>query len=711
VTTIDYDGKGLISEVLKGSGETARSTQFGRNGSGLVTSIVDAESRSTGLDYDDLGRVTQITRPGGAVILIDWNDDGNLAALTPPGRMPHSFEYSSTGLLLNYQPPSVAGETETTFTYNLAGKRTGIQFPGGRSINYGYDAAGRLIEVQTARGTRSHTYDPNSGLLKSITEPDGQNLTFTQTAGLWLGQSWSGPIQGQVSRTFDSVGRLATESINGSSVVSYSYDLDGLVVAAGALTLTRDPATGLIVASEVDQIDDQRSYNEFGELSDYQTFAVGSPLFSYVLERDGLGRITRKTETISGVTTVFDYFYDLPGRLLRVEQDGVTVTEYSYDDNGNRLIRTQNASTETGVYDAQDRATSYGQQTFGYQQNGQLLTRTEAAGTTTYEYDELGNLMSVQAPDGTLISYVVDGVDRRIGKRINGTPVTGYLYRNGLNPIAELDPAGNLVSIFVYGNSKHLPDYMIRDGVTYRLLTDYLGSIRLVVDASSGLVAQRIDYDEFGRVLTDTNPGFQPFGFAGGLYDPDTGLVRFGARDYDPYIGRWTARDPAGFGGGQSNLYEYVGNDPVNAFDPTGLREGNSASDNISILGTTISVVSLSPGLPGEAAMILGVLASGSDLTSRTIAEDTAPPVGAEKARQNIGYVSSGLGIAGLFASATAAPLIGSAAVGLDIGNRMAPAFYPVADRIGNPDLPPENPGLQDAVNEFSARNFRGCKL
>ncbi len=47
-----------------------------------------------------------------------------------------------------------------------------------------------------------------------------------------------------------------------------------------------------------------------------------------------------------------------------------------------------------------------------------------------------------------------------------------------------------------------------------------------------------MDYDDWGRVINDTNLGFQPFGFAGGLYDRDTGLVRFGARDYDPETGR-----------------------------------------------------------------------------------------------------------------------------------------------------------------------------
>jgi RHS repeat-associated protein len=66
------------------------------------------------------------------------------------------------------------------------------------------------------------------------------------------------------------------------------------------------------------------------------------------------------------------------------------------------------------------------------------------------------------------------------------------------------------------------------------------------------------------------NPGFQPFGFAGGFYDYQTGLVRFGARDYDPETGRWTSKDPAGFGGGDTLLYAYCGNDPVNGTDPTG---------------------------------------------------------------------------------------------------------------------------------------------
>jgi RHS repeat-associated protein len=176
----------------------------------------------------------------------------------------------------------------------------------------------------------------------------------------------------------------------------------------------------------------------------------------------------------------------------------------------------------------------------------------------------------VTLPDSTAISYQVDGLNRRIGKRVNGTLVQGWLYQDDLRPIAELDGQGQVVSQFVYASRINVPDYILKQGRTYRIIADQRGSPRLVVDTDTGVVVQRMDYDVWGQVLVDTNPGFQPFGFAGGLYDPDTGLTRFGARDYDAATGRWTSKDPLGFNAGDTNLYRYVGNDPVNWIDPTG---------------------------------------------------------------------------------------------------------------------------------------------
>jgi RHS repeat-associated protein len=131
-----------------------------------------------------------------------------------------------------------------------------------------------------------------------------------------------------------------------------------------------------------------------------------------------------------------------------------------------------------------------------------------------------------------------------------------------------LDSASNVTAQFV-GN------FMIKEGNTYQLITDHLGSVRMVVNVNTGEVVERTDYDEFGNILERSEiPTWsgQPFAYAGGLYDSQTKLVRFGARDYEARVGRWTVKDPIRFVGGETSLYGYVGNDPINLVDPSGLR-------------------------------------------------------------------------------------------------------------------------------------------
>ncbi len=125
---------------------------------------------------------------------------------------------------------------------------------------------------------------------------------------------------------------------------------------------------------------------------------------------------------------------------------------------------------------------------------------------------------------------------------------------------------------------------MLRSGSTYYMMYDQVGSLRLIVD-STGTTIKKIDYDSFGNIINDTNPGFTiPFGFAGGLHDVDTGLVRFGARDFDASVGRWTAKDPIDFAGGDVNLYGYVQNNPVNFIDPLGLYGWKDVVGGVAIL-------------------------------------------------------------------------------------------------------------------------------
>jgi hypothetical protein len=80
--------------------------------------------------------------------------------------------------------------------------------------------------------------------------------------------------------------------------------------------------------------------------------------------------------------------------------------------------------------------------------------------------------------DATQIDYVVDGANRRIGKKVGGALVQGFLYGDALNPVAELDGTGTVVARFVYGSKPNVPDYMVKGGTTYRIISDHLGSRR-----------------------------------------------------------------------------------------------------------------------------------------------------------------------------------------------------------------------------------------
>lgn len=122
---------------------------------------------------------------------------------------------------------------------------------------------------------------------------------------------------------------------------------------------------------------------------------------------------------------------------------------------------------------------------------------------------------------------------------------------------------------------------MIRDGYSYRIVSDHLGSPRFVVAVDTGDIVQVMEYDEYGILTLDTNPGFQPFGYASCLYDIETKLCHFGAREYDADTGRWTSKDPIRFDGGDTNLFGYVLNDPVNMIDPSG-HSGGGLTFNLS---------------------------------------------------------------------------------------------------------------------------------
>jgi len=163
-------------------------------------------------------------------------------------------------------------------------------------------------------------------------------------------------------------------------------------------------------------------------------------------------------------------------------------------------------------------------------------------------------------------------LNRRVAKEVNGTIVEKYLWEDLTTLLAVYDKDDRLIWRFEYADGRMPVAMTDASGAKYYLHYDQVGSLRAVSD-TNGNVVKEITYDTFGNILNDTNPSFKvPFGFAGGLYDADTKLTHFGFREYDSFTGKWTAKDPIGFKGGDSNLYGYVLNDPVNLVDPWGLE-------------------------------------------------------------------------------------------------------------------------------------------
>jgi RHS repeat-associated protein len=261
------------------------------------------------------------------------------------------------------------------------------------------------------------------------------------------------------------------------------------------------------------------------------------------------------------------------GRLLSVTRDGSLVEEYAYDLSGTRITETNTLRDISGrsmSYSDEDHLLSAGDAIYSYDLHGFLSTKTLSGQVTTYNYSTRGELQQVVLPDGRTVSYDHDPLGRRITKRIDGAVVAKYLWEGMTKLLAVYDGSDNLLQRYEYADSR-MPVAITQSGIRNFLAYDQVGSLRVVTDASGNMV-KKIDYDSFGNIIADSNPSLSlPFGFSGGLLDLDTGLVRFGFRDYDPDTGRWTAKDPIGFSGGDTDLYGYVQNDPVNLVDPFGL--------------------------------------------------------------------------------------------------------------------------------------------
>ena len=560
-----YDAQGRLAQVLDTAAAGRRLTQFTYDGLGQLSTVVDPLNRTNRYAYDAAGRLQQLTLADGQVANFQSDAEFHLISVTPPGRPAHHFDYNAVGLATNYTPPVVSGLNESVgYQYNADRALTRVSLPDGQDVLFIRGPGGRMAQFALGSGpTLAYAYSTETGLLTNVVSTTGDSLSFGYQGSFPVTMAWSGSITGTVAFTLNSDFLPASQAVNGAAV-AFAYDHDRLLTQAGNLTLTRN-TNGFVTATALGIVTDARQFDDRGLPTNYVAKVNGTSVWSVALNYDSVNRLTNKVENIGGVLRTLGYAYDISGRLAGVWLNGALVTTYTYDANGNRLTR----NAESATYDVQDRVQTYAGASFAWSLNGDLRTRTSGGQTTTYTYDARGSLAEVAPQTGSRISYVNDAAGRRIAKKVDGTLQRGWLWDDD-QPIAELDGSSAVTSRFIYAADNGTASFLIQGTNTYRLLSDERGSVRLVVNLADGSIAQQLDYDEFGRVLADSAPGFQPFGYAGGLYDPDTGLVRFGARDYSAETGQWTARDPINFEGDQLSLYAYVNNDPINLKDHSG---------------------------------------------------------------------------------------------------------------------------------------------
>ncbi len=573
--TTTYDTSGRPTSVSAGP----RTTRMTYGADGLLASVTTPLGTTTFDARDANGRLLQMTEPGGRKSKFAYDANGNPVAVTPPGGVAHQFGFTASDLLGTYTPPDVGqNPRDYTYTYDKDKLLTNASTPRD-ALAFTYDGTGRALSGTDGTRRTALSYLAGGRLSNADVEsPAGRvSLAYAYQQSLVTGETLA--IAGRAyERTYahDNLFRT-TGTTFGGATLAYGFDVDGVVATVGGLTTSRGATAGLLTRAAVGRTAETFSYTTFGERASTQAEIDGTARGGESLTIEAsTGRITVKSETWafpgvpSAPATTVTYAYDLAGRLSSVTQGGATAT-YAYDAAGNRAGAT---------VDAQDRVTRQGDVAYTYDVAG-FVTRREkgAEPAQVLTWDAAGSLLGISQAPRAQVVYDVDAAERRVGKRRDGVRTRVWAYAGALTVEAEVvnpEDAEPETRLYGYLPDVRLPVLMVsRAGATertYRLYGDHLGSLRAVVDVATGQAVQTMSHDVWGNVTHDVvSPGFArvPFGFAGGLYDEDTGLVRFGAREYDSSTGRWLSKDSARFGGGW-NFYQYTNNNPVSYVDQDG---------------------------------------------------------------------------------------------------------------------------------------------
>jgi RHS repeat-associated protein len=513
-----------------------------------LVAYTDAENHTTNYTYASLFGLTKVTYPDSEFQEYEYDDVGNAISVTYANGNEILFAYDDIYRLthIQYQDPSTV-----SFLYDLNSNRTKMEDNApnaGDYIEYTYDCWNRLTMkrryISTSTYTVSYQYD-TANRLTELAYPDDMQILYS----------------------YDDLNRITEikRYMDGSNyeilLDNTQYDVESLLVQFDygndlRATFSYDSRDRLLT---LDVKDGATSYLDLGYTYDNNSnitqlvngwkdtnsdWHSETETYSY----DGLDRLT----SASCISWSHTYSYDRVGN--RTAKDGITYT-----------INTVNEVT----------ALSDGT-TFIYDSNGNRTQKSKGSDTWTYTYDYANRLTKVEKNSAPLGEYVYDGDGKRIQVTENSTTTT-YIY-SGLTVLYEENSTGS--ATYIYGPRGRLAKRTTinEESNTFYYHTDHLGSTRLVTDDTKNIVSA-VTYHPFGEVCSEE--GSEDFLFNGKEKDAND-LYYYGARYYDPEIGRFLTRDP--LGGAmvkpQSlNKYTYCVNNPMKYVDPAGLNSRFSKDD------------------------------------------------------------------------------------------------------------------------------------
>ena len=216
-------------------------------------------------------------------------------------------------------------------------------------------------------------------------------------------------------------------------------------------------------------------------------------------------------------------------------------------------------------YNSSNELTSSSLGSYSYDNNGNTLSDPNGR---TYVWDFENRLTSVFVPGTGTVTFKYDPFGRRIQKS-SPLRIANFVY-SGRTVAAEIDSLGNATARYAQGPRIDEPLAESSANVTSYYEQDGLGSITSLGTAS-GSLANSYVYSAFGGLVSSTGTVANPISYTGREFDSEVGLHYYRARYYDPAVGRFVSQDPAGIIRGGINPYKYVGNDPHNFSDPSGL--------------------------------------------------------------------------------------------------------------------------------------------